>query len=178
MVFEKHQDTIDEILSRYPVKRSALLPLLNLAQKEEGYVSQAAMREIAGILDITPPQVFETVTFYTMLNLKPIGKFHVQVCRSLMCALVGADPLIEWLHKHLDVGVGQTTKDKLFTLSTVECLGSCGTGPMMQINDDYYERLTEEKVGQIIQALRESGDCSLKSGPFMFPERGEGVVTQ
>ncbi len=178
MVFEKHQDTIDEILSRYPVKRSALLPLLNLAQKEEGYVSQAAMREIAGILDLTPPQVFETATFYTMLNLKPIGTFHVQVCRSLMCALVGADPLIEWLRNHLDVGVGQTTKDKLFTLSTVECLGSCGTGPMMQINDDYYERLTEEKVGQIVQALRESGDCSLKSGPFMFPERGEGVVPQ
>ena len=178
MVFEKHQDTIDEILSRYPVKRSALLPLLNLAQKEEGYVSQAAMREIAGMLDLTPPQVFETATFYTMLNLKPIGKFHIQVCRSLMCALVGADPLIEWLHKHLGIGVGQTTEDTLFTLSTVECLGSCGTGPMMQINDDYYERLTKEKVGQIVQALRESGDCSMKSGPFMFPERGEGVVAQ
>ena len=84
MIFDKHQDTDDEILSRYPVRRSALLPLLNLAQKEEGYVSQAAMREIAGILDLTPPQVFETATFYTMLNLKPIGKFHIQVCRSLM----------------------------------------------------------------------------------------------
>ncbi len=176
MVFEKHKDAIDEILSRYPVKRSAILPLLNLAQKEEGYVSQAAMREIAGILDVTPPQVFETATFYTMLNLKPIGKFHVQVCRSLMCALVGADSLIEWLHKHLDVAVGQTTRDKLFTLSVVECLGSCGTGPMMQINDDYYEWLTEEKAGRIIQALRESGDCSMKSGPFMVPERGGGVV--
>ena len=92
MIFDKHQETVDEILSRYPVRRSALLPLLNLAQKEEGYVSQAAMREIAGILDLTPPQVFETATFYTMLNLKPIGKFHIQVCRSLMCALVGADP--------------------------------------------------------------------------------------
>ena len=73
-----------------------------------------------------------------------------------MCALVGADPLIEWLHKHLGIGMGQTTTDKLFTLSTVECLGSCGTGPMMQINDDYYERLTEEKVGRIVQDLRES----------------------
>jgi len=177
MVFEKHKDAIDEILSRYPVKRSAILPLLNLAQKEEGYVSQAAMREMAGILDLTPPQVFETATFYTMLNLKPIGRFHVQVCRSLMCALVGADSLIEWLRKHLDVDVGQTTKDKLFTLSTVECLGSCGTGPMMQINDDYYEWLTEEKVGRIVHALRESGDCSMKSGPFMVPERGEGVVS-
>ena len=178
MIFHKHQETVDEILSRYPVKRSAMLPLLNLAQKEEGYVSQAAIREIAGILDLTPPQVFETATFYTMLNLKPIGKCHVQVCRSLMCALVGADPLIEWLRKHLGIGVGQTTGDKLFTLSTVECLGSCGTGPMMQINDDYYERLTEDKVGRILKDLRETGDCALKSGPFLVPERGEGVVSQ
>ena len=177
VIFDKHQDTVNDILSRYPVKRSAMLPLLNLAQKEEGYVSQAAIREIAGILDLTPPQVFETATFYTMLNLKPIGKFHVQVCRSLMCALVGADPLIEWLRKHLGIGLGQTTGDKLFTLSAVECLGSCGTGPMMQINDDYYERLTEAKVGQILKDLRETGDCSLKSGPFMVPERGEGVVS-
>ncbi|MDE0405604.1 MAG: NADH-quinone oxidoreductase subunit NuoE [Nitrospira sp.] len=177
MIFDKHQDTVNDILGRYPVKRSAMLPLLNLAQKEEGYVSQAAIREIAGILDLTPPQVFETATFYTMLNLKPIGKFHVQVCRSLMCALVGADPLIEWLRKHLGIGLGQTTGDKLFTLSTVECLGSCGTGPMMQINDDYYERLTEEKVGQILKDLRGTGDCSLKSGPFLVPERGEKVVS-
>lgn len=177
MIFHKYQDTVNDILSRYPVKRSAMLPLLNLAQKEEGYVSQAAIREIAGILDLTPPQVFETATFYTMLNLKPIGRFHIQVCRSLMCALVGADPLIEWLRKQLDVGLGQTTGDKQFTLSAVECLGSCGTGPMMQINDDYYERLTEDKVGRILRDLRETGDCSLKSGPFMVPERGEGVVS-
>jgi len=170
MLREKHTDYIDELLTRYPVKRSALLPLLNLAQKEEGYVSQSAMREIASILDLTPPQVFETVTFYTMLSLKPLGKFHIQVCRSLMCALVRADDLIAWLQGHLGISVGQTTKDKMFTLSAVECLGSCGTGPMMQINDDYYERLTEEKVGKILEDLRRTGDCDLKSGPFMVPE--------
>lgn len=170
MLLEKHKEHIDDLLSRYPIKRSALLPLLNLAQKEEGYISQSAMREIAKILDLTPPQVFETATFYTMLNLKPMGKFHIQVCRSLMCALVRADNLIEWLQKHLGVAVGQTTSDKMFTLSAVECLGSCGTGPMMQINDDYYERLTEEKVGQILEDLKQTGDCSLKTGPFMVPE--------
>lgn len=169
MLSEKHRDYIDELLSRYPVKRSALLPLLNLAQREEGYVSEAAMKEIAHILDLTPAQVYETVTFYTMLNLKPIGKFHVQVCKSLMCALVRSDELIQWISRHLGIGVGQTTKDGLFTLSAVECLGSCGTGPMMQINDDYYERLTEEKVGQILDDLKTKGDCALKSGPFMFP---------
>jgi NADH-quinone oxidoreductase E subunit len=170
MLLEKHKDYIDDLLGRYPIKRSALLPLLNLAQKEEGYVSQAAMREIAKILDLTPPQVFETATFYTMLNLKPIGKFHIQVCRSLMCALVRADNLIEWLQQHLGIAVGHTTPDKMFTLSAVECLGSCGTGPMMQINDDYYERLTEEKVGKILEDLKQTGDCAMKTGPFMVPE--------
>ncbi len=171
MVFDKHQDFIEELLTRYPAKRSALLPLLNLAQREEGYVSQEAMREIAALLDITLPQVFETATFYTMLTLKPLGKFHIQLCRSLMCALVGADDLLAWLRTHLEPGADGTTADRQFTVSTVECLGSCGTGPMMQINDDYYERLTRDKVGRIVSDLEQTGDCALKSGPFMMPER-------
>ena len=169
MIFDKFKDEVDDILSRYPVRRSALLPLLNMAQREEGYVSESAMKEIAKILGLTPPQVYETVTFYTMFNLKPIGKFHVQVCRSLMCALVRSDELVQWIQKKLGIGPKETTSDKLFTLSTVECLGSCGTGPMMQINDDYYEHLTEEKIGQIFDDLKRDGTCSLKSGPFMFP---------
>lgn len=170
MLFEKYQAYIEDVLSRYPVKRSAILPLLNLAQREEGYVSETAMKEIAKILDLTPPQVYETVTFYTMLHLRPIGRFHIQVCKSLMCALIRSDELIQWLQIHLGISVGETTKDGLFTLSAVECLGSCGTGPMMQINDDYYERLTEEKVGRILEDLKTSGDSPMKSGPFMFPE--------
>ena len=170
MLKEKHQKEIDDIVSRYPVRRSALLPLLYLAQREQGYVTEAAMKEIAQILKLTPPQVYETITFYTMLNLKPVGKFHIQVCKSLMCALVGSDVLIGWLHARLGIRPGETTQDKLFTLSVVECLGACGTGPMMQINDDYYERLTEPKVDQILKDLRATGTCSLKSGPFMWPE--------
>src|SRR5687768_295564 len=98
MLKEKYNDEIAEILARYPVKRSALLPLLYLAQREQGYVTEPAMQEIAGILKLTPPQVYETATFYTMLNLKPVGKFHIQVCKSLMCALVGSDQLIGWIH--------------------------------------------------------------------------------
>ncbi len=171
MVFDKHRDFIAELLTRYPVKRSAILPLLNLAQREEGCVSQAAMREIADLLDLTPPQVFETATFYTMLSLKPRGTFHVQVCRSLMCALVGADDLLAWLRAHLEPGADGATADGRFTISTVECLGSCATGPMMQINDDYYEQLTRDKVGRIVNDLKQTGDCALKSGPFMMPER-------
>ena len=168
-VFEKHKEYVDDLLGRYLEKRSALLPLLNLAQREEGYVSETAMKEIARILDLTPSQVYETATFYTMLNLKPIGKFHIQVCKSLMCGLIGSDPLIEWLKKHLDIPVGGTTVDGLFTLSAVECLGSCGTGPMMQVNDDYYEHLTEEKVGKIVGDLKRDGTSPHKSGPFLYP---------
>ena len=170
MIFDKLQGEVDELLSRYPVKRSALLPLLYIAQREEGFVSEPAMKEIAKILELTPSQVYETVTFYTMYNLKPIGKFHIQVCRSLMCALVGSDTLIDWIQKKLNISAGQTTEDGNFTLSVVECLGSCGTGPMMQVNDDYYERLNEEKVGQILDELKNTGSSSMKSGPFMFPQ--------
>ncbi len=167
---DKHSDEIAEILARYPVKRSALLPLLYLAQQEEGYVSEAAMKDIAGLLRLTPPQVYETVTFYTMLNLKPVGKFHIQVCKSLMCALVGSDTVLGWLKTKLGIGPGQTTADRMFTVSAVECLAACGTGPMMQINDDYYERLTEQKLDRILADLRTSGTSALKSGPFMWPE--------
>jgi len=170
MLKDKHQTEIDDILSRYPVKRSALLPLLYLAQREEGYVTEAAMQEIAGILKLTPPQVYETATFYTMLNLKPVGKFHLQVCKSLMCALVGSDTVIGWIGAKLGIKPGQTTPDKLFTLSIVECLAACGTGPMMQVNDDYYERLTEEKLDRILADLRQTGTSPLKTGPFMWPE--------
>jgi NADH-quinone oxidoreductase subunit E len=170
MLKEKHKTEIASILSRYPVKRSALLPLLYLAQQEEGYVSEAAMIEIAGILQLTPPQVYETVTFYTMLNLKPVGKFHIQVCKSLMCALVGSDDVLAWLKARLGIGAGQTTADRLFSISVVECLAACGTGPMMQINEDYYERLTEEKVDRILSDLRRDGVSPLKSGPFIWPE--------
>lgn len=183
MLREKHNEYIEELLKRYPVRRSALLPLLNLAQQEEGYVSEAALKEIAGILRLTPPQVYEVVTFYTMLSLKPLGTFHIMVCKSLMCALVGSDSLLGWLEARLGIKPGETTPDGLFTVSTVECLASCGTGPMMQINEEYYERLTEEKVGRILEDLARTGASSLKSGPFMLPEparppRGEPLLTK
>ena len=170
MLREKYQKEIDEIVSRYPVRRSALIPLLYLAQRDQGFITEAAMKEIAGLLQLTPPQVYETVTFYTMLNLKKVGKFHIQICKSLMCALVGSDTVIGWIKSKLGIAPGETTIDGLFTLSAVECLAACGTAPMMQINDDYYEQLTEEKVDRILADLRTTGTCSLKSGPFMWPE--------
>ena len=170
MLIEPYKDRIAEILDRYPEKRAALLPLLWLAQETQGYVSEEAMREIAGLLDLTPPQVFETVTFYSMYNLRPIGRFHIQVCRSLMCALVGAENLLSWIDAKLGLKTGGTTPDRMFSLHQVECLASCGTGPMMQINDEYYERLTQAKVNRILDDLRRDGKSDLASGPFMFPE--------
>lgn len=167
---DKYGEEIDDILARYPVKRSALIPLLYVAQRDKGHVAESDMKEIAGILGLTPPQVYETITFYTMFNLKPVGKFHIQVCKSLMCALVGSDTVIGWISTKLGIAPGDTTPDGLFTLSTVECLAACGTGPMMQINDYYYEHLTEEKVDRILNDLRTTGTSSLKSGPYMWPE--------
>lgn len=167
---EKYKDEITDILSRYPVKRSALIPLLYVAQRDQGYVTESVMREIAALLRLTPPQVYETITFYTMFNLKPMGKFHLQVCKSLMCALVGSDTLFRWINAKLGIAPGETTADGLFSLSAVECLAACGTGPMMQINDDYYEQLTEDKLDRILSDLRSTGTSPLKSGPFMWPE--------
>ena len=175
MLKEKYQKGIAEIISRYPVRRSALIPLLYLAQQDEGFVSEAAMKEIAGLLRLTPPQVYETATFYTMLNLKRVGKFHLQVCKSLMCALVGSDTVIGWVKTKLGIGSGETTADGLFTLSAVECLAACGTAPMMQVNEDYYERLTEEKFDRILADLKQDGTCQLKTGPFMWPEPENAV---
>lgn len=174
MLRDKYQKEFDDILSRYPVKRSALIPLLYVAQRDQGYVSEAAMQEIAKLLGLTPPQVYETVTFYTMFNLKPVGKFHIQVCKSLMCALVGSDTMIGWIKTKLGIAPGESTTDGLFTLSAVECLAACGTGPMMQINEDYYERVTEDKLDRILSDLRSTGTSALKSGPFMWPEPVNG----
>ena len=167
---EKYKDEIADILSRYPVRRSALIPLLYVAQRDQGYVTESAMQEIAYLLRLTPPQVYETITFYTMFNLKPVGTFHIQVCKSLMCALVGSDTVIEWIKAKLGIGPGESTADGLFSLSVVECLAACGTGPMMQINEDYYEQLTENKLDRILTDLRSTGTSPLKSGPFMWPE--------
>ena len=175
MLKEKYGTEIEQILSRYPVKRSALIPLLYLAQQEEGFVSETAMKEIAGLLRLTPPQVYETTTFYTMLNLKRVGKFHLQVCKSLMCALAGSDTVIGWVKTKLGIGPGETTADGFFTLSAVECLAACGTAPMMQANEDYYERLTEQTFDRILADLKKDGTCSLKTGPFMWPEPANAV---
>jgi len=145
---------IDGILKRYPDKRSALIPVLTIAQREFGWISEGVMVYVAEILELTPPKVFEVVTFYTMLNQRPVGKFHIQFCKTLSCALVGAEDLIAHLVQKLGIRPGETTPDGLFSLKMVECLGSCGTAPVVQINDAYYENLTREKLDGILERLK------------------------
>ena len=151
---KEKEEKLQEILKRYPEKRAALLPALWLAQEQEGWISEEAMETIAQRLDLTPAFVFGTVTFYTMFNRKPIGRHHIQVCDSICCCLRDAKGTVDYLKKKLNIKVGETTPDGKFHLSTVECLGSCGTAPMMQINNDYYEDLTEEKIDKILNSLK------------------------
>jgi NADH-quinone oxidoreductase E subunit len=148
------QKRFEEIVGRYPRKEAALIPVLSMAQKEFGYLSLEAMEYVAKIMDLPPARIYSVASFYTMLNMKPVGKYHIQVCRTLPCALMGAERMITCLKEKLGVQIGETTPDGHFTLTEVECLASCGTAPMMQINEDYYESLTEEKLDDILESLK------------------------
>lgn len=143
----------EEVLTRYPTKRAAILPTLWLAQGEFGYLSSEAVEYVAGLLDLSPATVQGVVTFYTMFATKPMGRFHVQVCTNLSCTLVGARTLVGRLEDRLGVTVGATTEDGAFSLSEVECLGSCGTAPVVQVNEEYHERQTADSVVHLIDRL-------------------------
>ena len=143
----------DRLLTRYPNREAAILPTLYLAQREFGHLSDEAILYVADLLGFTPARIYGVATFYTMYNKKPVGKYHLQVCRNLSCSLMGAEHLIEHVARKIGVRPGETTADGRFTLSTVECLGSCGTAPVMQVNDDYYENLTEESIDAILEGL-------------------------
>ena len=142
-------------IAKYPAGRqaSAVMPLLWLAQYQEGWVSRAAMDVVAGMLEMAPIRVYEVATFYTMYNLKPVGKHLVQVCRTTPCWLRGSDDLTEMCKKKLGIGLKETTADGKFTLMEVECLGACVNAPMVQINDDFYEDLTPESLAKVLDEL-------------------------
>jgi len=144
---------LDRIFGRYTTKQAALLPALYLAQREFGYVSPEAMEYVAGIVGVSPTRVYEVATFYTMYNKQPVGKYFIQVCTNICCALRGGMELFSYLSKKLGIAEGQTTKDGRFTLVKVECLGACGNAPMMQVNDDYYEDLTPPKVDELLKSM-------------------------
>lgn len=145
---------IDQLVPRYPEKRSATLPLLHIIQEEQGYISDAAIEWVAGRLELQPINVLEVVTFYPMLRRQPVGRHHIKVCRTLSCALAGADKICQTFQKEFGVGLDETTADGRATIEYVECIASCGTGPVVQINEDLLENLTEEKAREIAAGLK------------------------
>lgn len=151
---ERAKAEVAEAVSHYPLKRSAVLPVLWIAQREWGWVSPAALRLVARTLELPEPEVFGIATFYTMFNLKPVGRHHLQVCMTLSCSLMGADTLFRHLEHRLGIGHGETTPDGRFTLRRVECLAACGSAPCMQVNLDYHENLTTASVDRLLEKLK------------------------
>lgn len=153
----KNTDKVREVIARYPEgkQKSALIPLLHLAQEENnGWLSVEAMDHVATLLQIKPIEVYEVATFYSMYNLKPVGRYLFEVCQTGPCMLRGSDDIIAYIKQKLNINVGETTADGMFSLKTVECLGACGYAPMMQMGKFYKEHLTKEKVDQIIDECR------------------------
>jgi len=148
---------VAEIISRYPEgkQKSALIPVLHLAQEEfGGWLDTPVMDYVATLLHIEPIEVYEVASFYSMYNLKPVGKFLFEVCQTGPCMLNGSDDIIGYIKSKLNIAAGETTADGMFTLKTVECLGACGYAPMMQFGNTYREHLTKEKVDAIIEECR------------------------
>ena len=151
------QKEIDRIIKQFPEgkQKSALLRILHIAQNEFGnWLSVEVMDYIAGLLNIKPIEVYEVASFYSMYNLKPVGKVVLEVCRTGPCCLVGVEKLLKHIENTLNIKPGETTADGMFTLKTVECLGACGYGPMMQIGETYHEKLTEEKLDNLLSVLK------------------------
>ncbi|MFC4262364.1 NADH-quinone oxidoreductase subunit NuoE [Ferruginibacter yonginensis] len=148
---------VKRLVDRYPEgkQKSALLPVLHLAQKTfGGWLDVPVMDYVASLLHIEPIEVYEVASFYSMFNLKPVGKYLLEVCQTGPCMLNGCDDIIDYIKEKLNIGVGATTADNMFTLKTVECLGACGYAPMLQLGDYYKEHLTKEKVDALIQECR------------------------
>jgi NADH-quinone oxidoreductase E subunit len=151
---EESKAEILRIRAEYPDPQSALLPALCLAQRDYGgWLPEEAFDEVAAVMELPATLVASAASFYTMLNRKPVGWHLIQVCTNISCSLLGAEHLVAYVGRKLGIEPGETTPDGKFTLLEVECLGSCGTAPMMQVNDRYYESLTEEKVDRILELV-------------------------
>ncbi len=153
MFSEQAEKKIDEFLARYPQKRSALLPILYVAQNETGYLSDEVMEYVAERMGLTYLDVLTTASFYTMFYRRPMGKYNIQLCTNVSCWLCGSDEIERHIERKLGIKLGQTTADGRFTFMEVECLGSCGTAPAMQVNFDYHENLTPEQLDRILESL-------------------------
>jgi NADH-quinone oxidoreductase subunit E len=153
---ERDQE-VERILARYPNRQAALIPILHVYQAEKGWLDDDAMETVAARLGLSAAHVKGVVTFYTLFNQHPVGEHQVWVCRTLSCALRGSEQLLDHCEKRLGVHPGETTRDGKVTLRTAECLASCGTAPMMQVDRNYYEGLTKAKVDEILNGLTSGG---------------------
>ncbi|KAH7115318.1 thioredoxin-like [2Fe-2S] ferredoxin-domain-containing protein [Dendryphion nanum] len=174
----QNEELIKEILSRYPsqYKKAAVMPILDLGQRQHGFTSISVMNEVARMLEMPPMRVYEVATFYTMYNRTPVGRYHVQVCTTTPCMLCNSDAVMKAVEDELAIHHGQTTSDGLFTFTEVECLGACANAPMVQINDDYYEDLTYETTVSLLKALKHSADVTgAKPGEAGIGSTGTGT---
>ena len=155
--FAKHQDVLDEILNRYPDygRRSAVMPLLWEVQRAERHVSEARMQEIADIVGMHPTEVKGVMSFYSTYHEHPIGKYHLQICSTLSCSLAGSDEMYDFISEETGLVNGETDRAGHFSIQKVECLGSCTTAPVLQVNDTYYERVTKSRCQKILNTLRD-----------------------
>ncbi|MBI4547181.1 MAG: NADH-quinone oxidoreductase subunit NuoE [Ignavibacteriae bacterium] len=152
MLSEQNLKKLEELKKRYPTTKALLLPVLWMAQEQFGWISLDTMKYVADLLNLPFHHVYGVVTFYTMFNSKPIGKYHIQVCTNVSCMLRGAENIRDHICRRLNVGINETTPDRTFTVTEVECLGSCGTAPMVQVNnDEYYDNLNLEKVNKLLE---------------------------
>ncbi len=154
MLSQQNLAKLEELKTKYPTTKSLTLPVLWMVQEEHGWISTEAMKYVADLLHLPVRHVYGVVTFYTMFNVKPVGKYHLQVCTNISCQLLGGEKISEHVCKKLNIKLGETTPDQRFTVTEVECLGSCGTAPMMQVNERYYENLTVEKIDSLLEEFK------------------------
>ena len=151
---EENLDRIKQEFKKYPVKKSVVMKALYIGQEQNGYISNEVIKEVANLLEMPPEEVLGVVTFYTMYHQKPMGKYHIQVCTNVSCMLRGGYEIWDNVKDKLGIENMTVTDDSKFSLEEVECMGSCGTAPMIAVNEDYYENLSKEKVEEILESLK------------------------
>jgi NADH-quinone oxidoreductase E subunit len=153
MLSESNLNKVEQLRKRYPTSQAMVLPVLWMVQEQEGYISEDSMKYVAALLQVPFGHILGVVSFYTMLQKKRTGKHHIEVCTNVSCMLRGSGKILEYIEKRLGITVGETSPDQKWTLSEAECMGSCGTAPMLAIGDEYYENLTLEKIDKLIDNL-------------------------